>query len=201
MPQAWHAGLPSTTGWGRGPFASAAPGRPRVGNPAARSARLTIRPGGRISRWSRPERPKPGEAASAYGSVNWSTTHSGLPCPSGGYPMGLRQDPNRRLSAAPSVRFAATRRHRTRKHSNDKRALVTHILDDGRSSQARGEAGVRPRRDFYCSMRPNAVAPLKEVTDHCYHQHTVVQDWEILETHGRFSHVPGTAGLLFGIAI
>ena len=50
--------------------------------------------------------------------------------------MGLRQDPNRRLSAAPSVRFAAARRHRTRKHSNDKRTLVTHTLDDGRSSQA-----------------------------------------------------------------
>ena len=52
--------------------------------------------------------------------------------------MGLRQDPNRRLSAAPSVRFAATRRHRTRKHSNDKRTLVIHILDDGRSSQGEG---------------------------------------------------------------
>ena len=50
--------------------------------------------------------------------------------------MGLRQVPNRRLSAAPSVRFAATQRHRTRKHSNDKRAPVIHILDDGRSSGA-----------------------------------------------------------------
>ena len=78
--------LPSTTGWDRGPFASAAPGRPRAGNPAARSARRTIRPGGRISRWSRPERPKPGEVASASGSVNWSTAHSGLPCPLGGTP-------------------------------------------------------------------------------------------------------------------
>ena len=39
-----------------------------------------------ISRWSRPERPKPGEAASASGSVNWSTAQSGIPCPSGGSP-------------------------------------------------------------------------------------------------------------------
>ena len=66
--------------------------------------------------------------------------------------MGLRQDPNRRLSAAPSVRFAAARRHRTRKHSNDKRTLVTHTLDDGRSSWAEGDA-LRPRFENDCPGR------------------------------------------------
>ena len=66
--------------------------------------------------------------------------------------MGLRQDPNRRLSAAPSVRFAATQRHRTRKHSNDKRTLVTHTLDDGRSSWA-GDDALRHRLGSDCQRR------------------------------------------------
>ena len=68
--------------------------------------------------------------------MNWSTAHSGLPCPSGGTPwvsdrIQTAVCRRRRVSGLPPPR-----RHRTRKHSNDKRTLVTHTLDDGRSSQA-----------------------------------------------------------------
>ena len=57
--------------------------------------------------------------------------------------MGLQQDANRRLLAASRAWFAVTRRHQTRNHTNDKRTLVTHTLDDGRASRAGSTALVR----------------------------------------------------------
>ena len=54
-----------------------------------------------------------------------------------GHRMGLRQDANPRVSLAAADLSTRTSRHRSWGHSNDKRTLVIHSLDDGRSSRAR----------------------------------------------------------------
>ena len=53
-----------------------------------------------------------------------------------GYRMGLRQDASPRVSLAAPDLATRTSRHRSWDHSNDRRTLVIHSLDDGRSSRA-----------------------------------------------------------------
>ena len=53
-----------------------------------------------------------------------------------GHRMGLRQDANPRVSLAAADLSMRNSRHRSWDHSNDKRTLVLHSLDDGRSSWA-----------------------------------------------------------------
>ena len=53
-----------------------------------------------------------------------------------GHRMGLRQDANPHVSLAAADLSMRNSRHRSWDHSNDKRTLVTHTLDDGRSSRA-----------------------------------------------------------------
>ena len=82
-----------------------------------------------------------GLKASTFRSVN-----SGIPtpaslCPSGHH-MGLLQDANRRVSWSATARLVGTSHRRSQEHLNDKRTLVIHSLDDGRSSQARSRAFV-----------------------------------------------------------
>ena len=57
-----------------------------------------------------------------------------------GHRMGLRQDANPRVSLAAADLSMRNSRHRSWDHSNDKRTLVIHSLDDGRSSWV----GARP---------------------------------------------------------
>ena len=66
--------------------------------------------------------------------------------------MGLRQNSNPRVSPAATARFGRTWRHEGQEHSNDKRTLVTHSLDDGRSSCA-GDDALRHRLGSDCQRR------------------------------------------------
>ena len=59
-----------------------------------------------------------------------------------GHRMGFQQDANPCVSLAAADLSTRTGRHRSWDHSNDRRTLVIHSLDDGRSSQARSRAFV-----------------------------------------------------------
>ena len=74
------------------------------------------------------------------------------------------------LSAALSVRFAATQRDRTRKHSNNKRTLVTLTLYDGRSSQA-------GRRAFVAASKSTIPDPLGAKTPIATLHMQIVGQW------------------------
>ena len=75
-----------------------------------------------------------------------------------GHHMGLRQDANPRVSLAAADLSTRTRHHRSQARSNDKRTLVTHTPDDGRSSLAKG-ASLRYRLENEGRQHPPSGTP------------------------------------------
>ena len=61
----------------------------------------------------------------------------------------FEQDANPGVSLAATNLFTRTRRCQCQEHSNDKRSLVSHTLDDGRASRAEAPA-------FAIALKPNA---------------------------------------------
>ena len=85
-----------------------------------------------------------------------------------GHHMGLRQDANPRVSLAAADLATRTSRHRSWDHSKDRRTLVIHSLDDGRSSQVRAPAvafALKSRGDCSRKGRETVADPVADGVD------------------------------------